>query len=91
MTSFTIIGTGNMGTAIGGLLADGGSTVTYISHDEVGSTPMDGDVVFALSNGKVALPEGPQRAMWLAQLGSAAADCMARAIARSVFEAAAAN
>jgi len=54
-------------------------------------TPMDGDVVFALSNGKVALPEGPQRAMWLAQLGSAAADCMARAIARSVFEAAAAN
>ena len=50
-------------------------------------TPMDGDVVFALSSGAVALPSGPPRAACLAELGSAAADCMARAIARSVFEA----
>ena len=45
MTSFTIIGTGNMGTAIGGLLADGGSTVSYITHSEAGTKPIDGDVV----------------------------------------------
>ncbi len=45
MTSFTIIGTGNMGTAIGGLLSGGGSTVSYISHEEVGSKAVDGDVV----------------------------------------------
>lgn len=45
MTSFTIIGTGNMGTAIGGLLSGGGSTVSYISHEEVGSKPVDGDLV----------------------------------------------
>ncbi|MFT3809877.1 MAG: P1 family peptidase [Micropepsaceae bacterium] len=51
-------------------------------------TPMDGDVVFALSNGTVALPDGLARAAHLARLGSAAADCMSRAIARSVFEAA---
>ncbi|PKQ31093.1 MAG: diguanylate cyclase [Actinobacteria bacterium HGW-Actinobacteria-2] len=45
MTSFTIIGTGNMGTAIGGLLADGGNTVTHISHSDIGTKPLDGDVV----------------------------------------------
>ncbi|MCE1174401.1 MAG: diguanylate cyclase [Propionibacteriales bacterium] len=45
MTSFTIIGTGNMGTAIGGLLSGGGSAVSYISHEEVGTQPIDGDVV----------------------------------------------
>lgn len=50
-------------------------------------TPMDGDVVFALSNGALALPDGPIRAARLAEIGSAAADCMARAIARSVYEA----
>jgi 8-hydroxy-5-deazaflavin:NADPH oxidoreductase len=45
MTTFTIIGTGNMGKAIGGVLADGGSTVTYVSHSEVGTAPVTGDVV----------------------------------------------
>jgi predicted dinucleotide-binding enzyme len=45
MTSFTIIGTGNMGTAIGSLLSDGGNTVTHIAHSEVGSKPIDGDIV----------------------------------------------
>jgi predicted dinucleotide-binding enzyme len=45
MTSFTIIGTGTMAHAIGGILADGGSTVTYVAHDAVGTEPLGGDVV----------------------------------------------
>ncbi len=45
MTTFNIIGTGNMGKAIGGVLADGGSAVSYITKDQVGTTPLDGDVV----------------------------------------------
>nr|WP_300149812.1 NADPH-dependent F420 reductase [Propionicimonas sp.] len=44
MATFSIIGTGNMGTAIGGLLADGGAAVAHISHEEVGRAPL-GDVV----------------------------------------------
>ena len=45
MTTFTIIGTGAMGKAIGGLFTDGGSEVTYVTHDEVGAAPLTGDVV----------------------------------------------
>ncbi|GGL34064.1 dinucleotide-binding protein [Cellulomonas gelida] len=45
VTTFSIIGTGNMGKSIGGVLADGGSSVTYVTHDEVGTTPLTGDVV----------------------------------------------
>ncbi|WP_062287589.1 NADPH-dependent F420 reductase [Demequina phytophila] len=45
MTTFTIIGTGNMANAIGGVLADGGSSVTYVAKDEVGTAPLAGDVV----------------------------------------------
>ena len=45
MAHFTIIGTGNMANAIGGLLADGGSSVSYLSHEQVGSAPLEGDVV----------------------------------------------
>ena len=50
-------------------------------------TPFDGDVVFALASGEVALDQGPSRAVQMARLGSAAADCLARAIARGVYEA----
>lgn len=50
-------------------------------------TPVDGDVVFALSSGAVALPPAPLRHMEIARLGAAAADCMARAVARSVHAA----
>ncbi len=32
MTSVSVFGNGNMGTAIGGLLADGGAEVQYIGH-----------------------------------------------------------
>jgi NADPH-dependent F420 reductase len=45
MTSFTIIGTGNMGGAIGGLLAGGGSDVTHVTHEQTGTAALTGDVV----------------------------------------------
>ena len=45
MTNFTIIGTGNMGSAIGGVLTAGGSGVTLVSHENVGTAPLSGDVV----------------------------------------------
>ena len=47
--------------------------------------PFDGDVVFALSTGRRPLAGGEVQ---LARIGSAAADCLARAIARGVYEAA---
>lgn len=50
-------------------------------------TPFDGDVVFALASGAQTLGEGPGRAIALAKLGSAAADTLARAIARGAYEA----
>jgi L-aminopeptidase/D-esterase-like protein len=55
-------------------------------------TPFDGDTVFALAHGR-ALPEaglsqlGLARAAALARIGSAAADGLARAIARGVHHA----
>ncbi|OMH26675.1 diguanylate cyclase [Tersicoccus phoenicis] len=45
MATITIIGTGNMANAIGGVLADGGTSVTYISHEQSGSAALEGDVV----------------------------------------------
>ncbi|MEM6626842.1 MAG: P1 family peptidase [Pseudomonadota bacterium] len=48
--------------------------------------PFDGDVVFALSTGKIALAEPAP--MTLARIGELAAACLARAIARGVYEAA---
>ncbi len=47
--------------------------------------PFDGDVVFALATGRRPLSD--PAALALARLGSLAADCLARAIARAVFEA----
>jgi L-aminopeptidase/D-esterase-like protein len=47
--------------------------------------PFDGDVVFALATGKRAL--GERRMLDVARLGALAADCLARAIARGVYEA----
>ena len=49
-------------------------------------TPFDGDVVFALSTARKPLPAPEPLA--LARLGALAADCLARAIARAVHEAA---
>jgi L-aminopeptidase/D-esterase-like protein len=48
--------------------------------------PFDGDVVFVLSTGGRTLAE--PRPFALTVLGAAAADCLARAIARGVYEAA---
>ncbi|MDH3738315.1 MAG: P1 family peptidase [Alphaproteobacteria bacterium] len=47
-------------------------------------TPLDGDIVFTLSTGMREL-ENPVAD--LARLGTAAADCLARAVARGVYEA----
>jgi L-aminopeptidase/D-esterase-like protein len=49
-------------------------------------TPFDGDVVFALATGARPLPD--PRPLQLLRLGARAADALARAIARGVFEAA---
>lgn len=50
-------------------------------------TPFDGDVVFALATGSRALPEDNARAGMVAMLGALAADTLARAVARGVYEA----
>lgn len=47
--------------------------------------PFDGDVVFALATGHRPLGESPD--FDVARLGALAADCLARAIARGVYEA----
>jgi len=47
--------------------------------------PFDGDVVFALATGRTALAEPDNYT--LARLGALAADTLARAVARGVFEA----
>lgn len=49
--------------------------------------PFDGDTVFALASGEREIGEGQQRQIQIALLGSAAADCLARAIARGVYHA----
>jgi L-aminopeptidase/D-esterase-like protein len=48
-------------------------------------TSFDGDVIFTLATGRKELPE--PRAAFVTRLGSIAADCAARAVARAVFEA----
>lgn len=48
-------------------------------------TPFDGDTIFALAGGQQALGEGNARQVLVGRLGSAAADCLARAIARAVY------
>jgi D-aminopeptidase len=51
-------------------------------------TPMDGDIVFAASTGALPLTAAPEeRHHALAVLGTVAAHCVARAIARGVYEA----
>lgn len=45
MASYTIFGTGNMANAIGGVLAAGGAAVDYISHEQVTTATVTGDVV----------------------------------------------
>jgi len=65
--------------------------VAIMAHDGLARairpvhTPFDGDVAFAVATGRRALPE--PRALSLARLGSLAADCLARSVARSVWAA----
>ena len=49
--------------------------------------PFDGDVVFALSTGKREVPEDFPRSFMTLRIGALAADTLARAIARAIFEA----
>jgi L-aminopeptidase/D-esterase-like protein len=49
-------------------------------------TPVDGDVIFVLATGAVALG-AESRPRLIAELGTVAADCVARAVARAVYEA----
>lgn len=44
MARFSIIGTGSMANAVGGLLAEGGNDVAYVPRDQVGAAVL-GDVV----------------------------------------------
>ena len=48
-------------------------------------TPVDGDIVFAVSTGKKPLADPWQ--FTVGRLGAIAADCLARAVGRGVFEA----
>ena len=52
-------------------------------------TPFDGDVVFAVATAHDQLPNDANiaRPAAVAEIGAAAGDCLARAIARAVFEA----
>jgi L-aminopeptidase/D-esterase-like protein len=50
-------------------------------------TPFDGDVVFALTTAKLQPPPGSDRALLITRIGTAAADVLARAVARGIFEA----
>jgi len=49
--------------------------------------PLDGDVVFAASTGKQQLPDGFERLLAVTELGTIAANVLARAVARGVYEA----
>jgi L-aminopeptidase/D-esterase-like protein len=50
-------------------------------------TPFDGDTVFALASSARPLTAGTSRALQVARIGSAGADCLSRAIARGVHAA----
>lgn len=67
--------------------------VAMMAHDGLARavrpahTPFDGDTIFAVATGRVPIGDGLARAVTVARIGSAAADCLSRAIARGVFEA----
>ncbi|MEM8935684.1 MAG: P1 family peptidase [Pseudomonadota bacterium] len=69
--------------------------VAIMAHDGMARairpvhTPFDGDIVIALATGAHRLPASAEimRAAAVAEIGAAAGDCLARAIARGVFEA----
>lgn len=50
-------------------------------------TLLDGDTIFALATGAAATPHDETRAHAVTRIGAAAADCVARSVARAVFAA----
>jgi L-aminopeptidase/D-esterase-like protein len=67
--------------------------VAMMAHDGIARavrpahTPFDGDTVFALASGAAPLAHPRPRAVEVARIGSAAADCVTRAIARAIHHA----
>lgn len=67
--------------------------IAMMAHDGIARavrpahTPFDGDTVFALASGASPLGRPPLRAAQITRIGSAAADCVSRAIARAVHQA----
>ncbi len=67
--------------------------VSMMAHDGIARavrpahTPFDGDTIFALAGGAVPLGDPRQRGVQVGRIGSAAADCLTRAIARAVHHA----
>jgi L-aminopeptidase/D-esterase-like protein len=65
--------------------------VAMMAHDGIARavrpahTPFDGDTVFALASAAVTLDEQQRRDAQVGRIGSAAADCTARAIARAAY------
>jgi L-aminopeptidase/D-esterase-like protein len=63
--------------------------VAMMAHDGIARavrpahTPFDGDTIFALAGAELALDPSLLRAAQIGRIGSAAADCLARAIARA--------
>ena len=49
--------------------------------------PFDGDIVFSLSTGRRDAPESLPRPVLVTRIGAVAADTLARAIARAIYEA----
>lgn len=70
--------------------------IAMMAHDGIARavrpahTAFDGDVVFAVATAKKKLPSNPPplRHGLVARIGAAASDCLTRAIARAVYEAA---
>ncbi|MBT8473707.1 MAG: P1 family peptidase [Marinicaulis sp.] len=69
--------------------------VAMMAHDGIARavrpthTPFDGDIVFSVSTEKIKIGDDERlRSMSVAMIGAAAADCLTRAIARAVYEAA---
>jgi L-aminopeptidase/D-esterase-like protein len=68
--------------------------IAVMAHDGIARairpihSHVDGDTLFVLATGKVALAEGEiDRLMQLLRIGAVAADCVARAVARGVYAA----
>jgi L-aminopeptidase/D-esterase-like protein len=65
--------------------------VAMMAHDGIARavrpahTPFDGDTVFALASGTLPLAGALSRPAHVGRIGSAAADCLARAIGRAVY------